>query len=126
MMVHRTMSRYRFMFGASLVVLLAIPLVIAGATPGSSPPDLPMQRIPPGEIDLSDGATVFVPEFFIGVYEVTNAVYAQCVEAGTCEPPRETALPDGMPYYGDAAYADFPVLSIPYEQATAFCAWAGL
>lgn len=62
---------------------------------------------------------VCVEGFWIGQFEVTNAQYAACVEAGVCAPPADSET------YGDPAYADHPVIRVPYDQALAFADWAG-
>jgi eukaryotic-like serine/threonine-protein kinase len=58
------------------------------------------------------------------VHEVTNAEYAACVSGGGCTPPGSfSSLTCGV-YYGNTTYADFPVIYVDWNQATAYCAWA--
>jgi formylglycine-generating enzyme required for sulfatase activity len=57
--------------------------------------------------------------------EVTNAMYARCVADGDCSPPRYTGSNTRSRYYGDAAYADYPVIWVAWSQAVAYCTWAG-
>ena len=106
-----------------LALFVMLPL-LAGAT--LQTPDLPLQHIPAGPITLPPGREIPVSEFFIGRYEVSNATYAQCVDAGGCAPPTATALPDGTVYFGAAEFDNYPVLGISHEQAAAFCQWVGM
>jgi formylglycine-generating enzyme required for sulfatase activity len=64
--------------------------------------------------------------FWIDETEVTNAMYARCVEAGSCTPP-PTAFGafSPHPYYADAAYDDYPAVNVTWDQANEYCAWAG-
>lgn len=57
--------------------------------------------------------------YYIGVTEVTNAQYALCVDDGLCRPPSDQG------YYGDAAYADYPVIFVDWFHGHDFCAWWG-
>ena len=64
---------------------------------------------------------VFLDAFWIDQTEVTNAMYAQCVSAGTCVLPQS-------PYnhYNDGVqYANHPVANVLWEEANAYCKWAG-
>jgi formylglycine-generating enzyme required for sulfatase activity len=69
--------------------------------------------------------TVYLDAFSIDVYEVTNAEYARCVEAGVCQPPTPTSSNKRSAYYGDAAFADYPVIYVRWQDADAYCRWAG-
>jgi len=64
--------------------------------------------------------------YWIDSTEVTNAMYARCVSAGNCTPPPK-AFAEFSPhaYYGEAAYDDYPVVNVTWEQAREYCAWAG-
>ena len=62
--------------------------------------------------------TVYLDAYRIDKYEVTNRQYAECVAAGACIPTVNT-------YYDNPEYALYPVISIPWEQANQYCAWAG-
>jgi formylglycine-generating enzyme required for sulfatase activity len=69
--------------------------------------------------------TVTLDAFQIDKYEVTNGQYRKCVSAGKCAPPRSNGSNTRDRYYGDAQYAAYPVIYIDWEQARAYCAWAG-
>jgi formylglycine-generating enzyme required for sulfatase activity len=60
--------------------------------------------------------------FRIGRTEVTNAQYAQCVEAGACTVP---STDSERCHYADASYAEHPVVCVTRAQARAYAAWVG-
>lgn len=69
--------------------------------------------------------TVFLNAYVIDRYEVTNARYQSCVDAGGCTAPQSLGSHTRASYYGNPTYADYPVINVTWQQATAFCAWAG-
>jgi formylglycine-generating enzyme required for sulfatase activity len=69
--------------------------------------------------------TVTLSAYFIDKYEVTNARYQACVDAGGCTAPGNVDSVTRSPYYGTSTYADYPVINVTWHQASAFCAWAG-
>lgn len=62
---------------------------------------------------------VFLDAFYIDKHEVTNARYRQCVKAGVCNAPSDAI------YYGNADYAQHPVVYVSWYDAEAYCQWAG-
>jgi formylglycine-generating enzyme required for sulfatase activity len=52
-------------------------------------------------------------------YEVTNALYRACVDAGGCE------RPSYVPTYNNLARADHPVVNVDWESAKNYCLWRG-
>jgi eukaryotic-like serine/threonine-protein kinase len=67
--------------------------------------------------------SVTLDAFLIDQYEVTNARYQKCVEAGTCKPPLAAGSFTRTNYYSNPAFADFPVIQVTWDQAATFCAW---
>ncbi len=68
-----------------------------------------------------DKRTIDLPEYWIGRYPVTNAQYKRFVDATGHEPPshwKEKNPP--------ADKLDHPVVYINWDDAQAFCKWAGL
>ena len=61
---------------------------------------------------------VTLDAFWIDQTEVTNAMYTKCVNAGNCKPPINTD------HFINAGYANHPVVSVDWSQASAYCAWS--
>lgn len=61
--------------------------------------------------------------FWIDQTEVTNAQYRRCVEAGACSEPLTCAK--GEPTYADPDRSNHPVVCVSWEEAQAYCTWAG-
>jgi formylglycine-generating enzyme required for sulfatase activity len=68
---------------------------------------------------------VSLSAFYIDKYEVTNGRYKECVDAGTCTPPKNTYSATRSNYYGAPEYRDYPVIYVSWLQAKAFCNWNG-
>ncbi|HSN94709.1 MAG TPA: SUMF1/EgtB/PvdO family nonheme iron enzyme [Anaerolineaceae bacterium] len=109
------------------------------SVPGSDPTD--MVVIPAGAFWLgcdpahndSLGCTedelpsqsVELPEFKIDIFEVTNAKYAKCVQAGACTAPSSLSSETRENYFDNPEFADYPVIFVSWKQADAYCTWAG-
>jgi formylglycine-generating enzyme required for sulfatase activity len=63
--------------------------------------------------------------FWIDRTEVTNAQYRRCVSEGACDPPRGSSSYTRDSYYGVTEFDDHPVIYVDWEQANAYCTWAG-
>ena len=61
-------------------------------------------------------ARIFVRTFWMDRHEVTNALYAECVDAGVCEAP--------FPYREFRRPAQ-PVVAMHWRDADAYCRWRG-
>jgi len=61
---------------------------------------------------------VTLDSFWLDRTEVTNAQYLLCTASGAC---RESRLAKDPAYNGE----DYPVAGIPWQDAGAYCAWAG-
>jgi formylglycine-generating enzyme required for sulfatase activity len=69
--------------------------------------------------------TVYLDAFRIDKHEVTVAEYGQCVLAGGCAAPSSTSSATRGSYFGNPAYADYPVINVSWLNASDYCAWAG-
>jgi formylglycine-generating enzyme required for sulfatase activity len=86
-----------------------------------------MIYIPAGEFSMGSSLnteespihTVNVPEFWIDKTEVTNALYALCVQDKKCTSPNNTA------HFTDPAYAFHPVVYVSWNDAKTYCEYAG-
>jgi formylglycine-generating enzyme required for sulfatase activity len=94
-----------------------------------------MVFVPAGNFIMGDAAgydnekpihSVYLADFYIDKYEVTNAFYQACVEAGGCQPPNRTGSFTRDRYYGDPQFDNYPVVFVDWESAAAYCQWRGL
>jgi formylglycine-generating enzyme len=110
-------------------------------TVGSCPSDcvVPpgMALIPSGCFNMGDafseGNSLELPvhnvcitsDFCMDVNLVTNAEYAACVSGGGCTAPAYSSSLTRASYYGSPTYENFPVVWVSWNQARAYCTWAG-
>ena len=69
--------------------------------------------------------SVHVDDFWIDQTEVTNKMYALCVEAGVCQEPTSTGSDTHSNYYGNAEFDNYPVIHVDWNMAKTYCEWAG-
>jgi formylglycine-generating enzyme required for sulfatase activity len=68
---------------------------------------------------------VHLDAFWIDQTEVTNARYKMCVDAGDCDPPKDTNSNTRDNYFGNWVYNDYPVIYVSWYYADKYCSWAG-
>jgi formylglycine-generating enzyme required for sulfatase activity len=68
---------------------------------------------------------VFLDAFCIDKYEVSNARYKECVDAGACNPPARPSSSTRLFYYDKPEYADYPVIWVTWNDAQTYCKWRG-
>lgn len=77
-------------------------------------------------LQQSEGTnTVHLSAYYIDKYEVTNAQYQLCEEAGVCTSPHSVTSVMYQDYYENPNYAGFPVIWVTWNQASTYCQWAG-
>ncbi|MBN1430289.1 MAG: SUMF1/EgtB/PvdO family nonheme iron enzyme [Anaerolineae bacterium] len=92
-----------------------------------------MVSVPGGKFVMGiDNGTVASPAhevilspFYIDEYEVTNQLWAACVDAGACSPPGSMNNHANEPYYGVEAFNAYPVFYVNWFSADAYCRWRG-
>ncbi len=92
--------------------------------------------VPPGEFEMGsdEGAEdekpvhrVALDGYLIGKYEVTNGEYrAFCKATEHREPEQPLAGYGYAKYFADSRYDEYPVVCVNWEDAKAYCEWAGL
>jgi formylglycine-generating enzyme required for sulfatase activity len=122
-----------------VVTATPLPTPTFTATPRAFPPDnAPMQFVSAGDFKMgSDDAdkdansderpqhTVYLDAFWMDKFEVTNALYKKCVDAGKCTPPSQTKSYTRASYFGNLQYDNYPVIYVDWNQARTYCEWAG-
>jgi eukaryotic-like serine/threonine-protein kinase len=69
--------------------------------------------------------TVSLAAYWIDRTEVTNAMYSECEKQGKCTPPHSTTSPTHEDYYTNSFYGNYPVIFVDWNQANAYCKYAG-
>lgn len=98
--------------GAEMALIPAGPFIMGSDADNALPDSRPAHE-------------VTLRAYRIDRYEVTNGQFAMCVEAGYCYEPRDLSSSTRPDYYKNEAYADFPVIHVDWNQARAYCSWAG-
>lgn len=127
--------------GSRPATIPAVPLVTSLAEPpdsGDAVTDgqsVKMVFVPEGEFSMGSETgdaderpvhPVYLDAFYIDMYEVTNAHYRTCVQAGACLPPVKNGSSTRSHYYDNPEFDNFPVMHISWEMAQSFCAWRGV
>jgi formylglycine-generating enzyme required for sulfatase activity len=80
---------------------------------------------PNAQPDEKPAHKVTMPAFWIDKFDVTNAMYLQCVNAGVCNPPQSFSSKTVTNYFNNPDYNDYPVIQVTWGDAAAYCKWAG-
>ncbi len=78
-----------------------------------------------GDDDEKPVHQVYLDAFYMDIYEVTNAAYKTCVDAGICTPPQDTSSSTRSSYYGNSEFDNYPVIYVDWSQAKTYCEWRG-
>jgi formylglycine-generating enzyme required for sulfatase activity len=100
-----------------------IPTPTFGIMTGSD--GMTLLYVPAGKFTMGSIATsdeqqihkIYLEAFWIDETEVTNAMYAKCVNA-------KCALPSDTVYFDNPNYSDHPVVYVDWEMADVYCTWA--
>ena len=65
---------------------------------------------------------VILDAFLIDRTEVTNSMYAQCVNEGSCGVPSSIQV---NPRFYDPTYSNYPVVYVTWQDAANYCSWIG-
>ncbi len=107
-----------------------VPVALAGPQSGTTMVWLDgsqLAYVPAGNFIMGMGAgnvpqkTITLDGYWIDVTDVTNKMYAQCVETGSCAPPAQEV---GTPVYTNPDYGDYPVVGVTWDMAANYCKWA--
>lgn len=90
----------------------------------TEPPHGPMVFVPPGEFIMGDN-TVYLDSFWIDKTEVTNAMYARCVQSGLCSAPGTNSSRTRDSYFGNPEFNNYPVVFVTWMDADKYCVWSG-
>lgn len=112
--------------------------IAAGASQIRGADNAPMVFVPAGEFlmgsahsdsfardDEKPQHSVSLDAYWVDQHEVTNAQYAQCVHAGKCSPPADVSSSSHPSYFDNSRFAIFPVIHVVWNDARAYCDWAG-
>jgi len=72
-----------------------------------------------GENDEKPAHTVYLDDYYLDIFEVTNLSYSACVVAGNCAAPADAS------YYNNRQYANHPVVHVDWDMAQTYCLWRG-
>jgi len=61
--------------------------------------------------------------YYIDKYEVTNAAYKKCVDAGGCVAPNPSSSNTRPAYYGNPEFDEYPVIYVDWNMAKTYCEW---
>lgn len=77
-----------------------------------------------GEDNEKPAHTVDLDAFWIDQTEVTNAMYAKCVQDRDCNEPVPADSYTRDSYYGNSDFDNYPVIYVSWFAAQDYCSWA--
>ncbi len=106
---------------ASTAIPMPLPTEITDAKGVS------MALVPAGEFTMGAGTSnnpqweVYLDNYYIDKYEVTNQRYQECVRAQQCDYPFDVKLGD-ITYFGNTKYDSYPIVWVTTNNAEQYCA----
>lgn len=110
------------------------PTLGVGSTMISPKDGMTLLYVPAGEFRMGISGqesdekpvhTVYLDSFWIDQTEVTNAMYAKCVNDGKCDRPKSYNSATHKDYFSSPEFYDYPVIFISSGDANSYCEWAG-
>ena len=110
------------------------PVLGLGSTWTSPKDGMSMVFVPAGDFEMGrdegwlfqrPAHTVHLDSFWIDQTDVTNAMYALCVQAGECSPPSSASSSTRQSYYGNSEFDDFPAINVSWNDSKDYCLWVG-
>ncbi len=96
--------------------------------------NIAMILIPAGEFAMGrNGLTpdeypehiVYLDAFYLDKYEITNALYKECLDAGACTSPKSLGSETRLKYFDNPDFDNFPVIEVSWDMAQLYCEWRG-
>ncbi len=78
-----------------------------------------------GQANEAPEHEVSLAAFYIDIFEVSNAQYRACVKSGACTQANKADSFTYKGYRDDPTYDNYPVVGVTWDQAEAYCRWAG-
>jgi len=107
------------------------PVLGIGSTKTSLKDGMVMVYVPAGNFTMGYNSpdapahNVYLENFWIDQTEVTNGMYALCVQEGDCRLPSDTSSDTRARYFGNSQFTKYPVIYVDWNDAQAYCNWAG-
>jgi formylglycine-generating enzyme required for sulfatase activity len=134
----------RIILGGALLAIIGLAVILfpvlrnrfapgIGSTMISDKDGMTLLYVPAGEFTMGNDNdsedekpvhTVTLDAFWIDQTEVTNAMYAKCVDANQCNPPVDTSSYSRSEYFGNPEFDNYPVIYVSWNDAKAYCEWA--
>ena len=88
------------------------PFQMGGLDPNAATDEKPVRR-------------VTMQGFWMDKIEVTNSMYALCVQGGACNLPQAFKSETRNSYFNNPEFSDYPVIYVGWGDAATYCEWAG-